>query len=315
MPDAHACIICHKNTSKGRFTRPASGIGGTWTKKSLPAWYCYASTCLPLGQGRGEDAAGMVKAAVTVTSTAATVVSPKAILADRTEGLARITPVAADVQQLPAILTTKEEYEAADLVLGSIKKVRKWWKTRMYGTPQAPGPIPSIKSGLDMLYALNNEVDDPLEAHEKAIKAKMVSYIILERNALLAQEQERLAEQRRAAAALEEAAAKEAAAKTPLQKAKAAAVVEAAEAAYVETLDSPLEEQGQADNSSVRVPKKPKVSDVLAFCRGIADGEIPTECIELRQGTLNTLYRTDPETVAAFPGVTIVDDVQIIGRG
>lgn len=184
----------------------------------------------------------------------------------------------------------------------------------MYGSKAVPGPIPSIKAGLDMLYALNNEVDNPLETIEKTVKAKMQDYVLTERRQLQAKEEERLAEQRRAAEALEAAAAAEAAAKTPLQKAKAAARIEEAEAAYVETLDSPLDSQGQATNSSVRVPKKPKVSDILAFCKGIADGDIPVECIELKQGYLNTLYRNDPETVVAFPGVTIVDDIQIVGR-
>jgi hypothetical protein len=314
MSDAHACIICKKNTSKGRFTRPASGIGGAWTKNSLPAWYCYAPTCLPLGKGRGEDAAAAVKETVTVTPTKTAIVSPKAILADRTEGLARLAPVQSDVQQLPKVLTTKDEYDAADAVLGAVKKARKWWKERMYGTKATPGPIPSIKSGLDMLYALNNEVDDPLEEMEKTIKAKMVDYNVRDRRKLMEQEAELLRQRQEAERALEAAAAKEAAAKTPLQKAKAAAEVETAEAKYVETLDSPLEQLGQADNSSVRVPKKPTVSDVLAFCRGIADGEIPVECIELKQGYLNKLYRDDAETVTAFPGVTIIDDIQIIGR-
>lgn len=52
MSDTHKCVRC-SHTKEGRFTRINSGRSGTWTKASLPAWWCY--TCLPLGEGRGED--------------------------------------------------------------------------------------------------------------------------------------------------------------------------------------------------------------------------------------------------------------------
>lgn len=321
--NTHACIICKKTTSKGRFTRPDSGISGSWTKKSLPAWYCYAATCLPLGKGRGESAEESVTqalkpakpvAGVTDTPGKAMVVSPKAILADRTEGTAKLGPLQADVQQLPAVLTSQDEYDAADALLKAVNVARKWWKDRMYGTKAQPGPIPSIRSGLDMLYALNSEVDKPLGDMVDLIKGKMTGYVRKQldekREADAAVERERL----RAEQELEEASRKLAAAKTPQQVAKATAMVEEKEEAYVETLNKPTIEVGKADSGEARVPKKPKVTNILQFCQGIANGDIPVECIEIKQGMLNSLYREVPEVVAEFLGVTIEDDIQIVGR-
>lgn len=52
MSDTYKCVKC-SHTREGRFTRLNSGRSGSWTKSSLPAWWCFI--CLPLGQGRGED--------------------------------------------------------------------------------------------------------------------------------------------------------------------------------------------------------------------------------------------------------------------
>lgn len=308
MADTHSCIICKKNRA-GRFTRRNSGASGAWTKGSLPAWHCWA--CLPKGQGRGESEEEAVT--VTLPAKALAPVSPKAILLDRKEGMDKIQPLQLEVSKLSATLSTPEEYEIADIYLGKIQSTRKWWKSKLYGTKALPGPIPSIKSGLDMLYALNNEVDHPLAALEEGIKGRMKEYV--RRKLLMEQKQERdrIEMEQRAARELEEAAAKEAAAKTPAQKAKAAVAVAEAEEAYIETL-TPVTEQQVVANSTTRVPKKPVVKDLLAFCKGISDGEIPTETIRLMPSVLNQLFRDDAEMVAGFPGVSIEDDIQIVGR-
>lgn len=308
MADTHSCIICKKNRA-GRFTRRNSGASGAWTKGSLPAWHCWA--CLPKGQGRGESEEEAVT--VTLPAKALAPVSPKMLLLDRKEGMDRISPLQLEVSELGISLLTPTDYDSADAILGKIQTARKWWKSKLYGTKTQPGPIPSIKSGLDMLYALNNEVDHPLAALEDGIKGRMKEYV--RRKLLIEQqaERERLEAEQEAARQLEAAAAKEAAARTPAQKAKAAAMMEEAEEAYIETL-TPVSEPVVVANSTTRVPKKPVVKDMLAFCKGISDGEIPTETIRLMPSVLNQLFRDDAEMVAGFPGVSIEDDIQIVGR-
>lgn len=307
MSDVHACIQCKKN-KQGRFTRMASGTGGAFTKGHLPSWFCF--TCLPKGKGRGESE----EEAVTVAPVRS--VSPKVILADKKEGLAQIEPLQLALAKIKTI-TTPAQYQAADEVLGKVITARKWWKLKMYGDKTSPGPIPSIKSGLDMLYALNREVDSPLDAMETGLKARMRAFKQLELDQLRVAEAERLAAEAEAEEALLEASRREELARTPAAKAKAAEAMEEAEVAYVETQTSravPV----QASNSSTRIPKKPVIqttADLMAFCLGIAEGDIPSELVEVKQGMLNKLYKDDPETVAAFPGVTIIDDIQIVGRG
>jgi hypothetical protein len=305
----HNCIQCKKPTAKGRFTRVASGADGPWKKGHLPAWYCYI--CLPLGQGRGENAEDSVVVRTETAKAATIAISPKAILSDRKEGLARIAAVNELV--IADVIQTQAEYDAADAKLGQVKRARKWWKERLYGTKAQPGIIPTQKAALDMLYALNNEVDKPLDDIEKAVKASMTGYVARERQKQIAAEQERLDAQKEAEQAVEAAAKQEEKAKTPLQKQQAAEALNEAEAAYVETL-TPVDTTISGAHSDVRVPKKPLVTDVLAFCAAIGEGEIPVEAIEVRIGFLRTLYRDAPEAVAAFPGVSIVDDIQIVGR-
>lgn len=307
MADVHACIQCKKN-KQGRFTRVASGADGPWTKGHLPSWHCYA--CLPKGKGRGETE----EEAVTVT--AIKPVSPKVILADKKEGLAQIEPLQLAMAKIQTI-TTPAQYQAADAVLGKVITARKWWKAKMYGDKTAPGPIPAIKSGLDMLYALNREVDNPLDAMETGLKARMKAFKQLELDQQRAADAEKAEREQEAIEELERAAAAEAKAKTPTQKAAAAEAVEEAEAAYIETQTTQFVPV-QGSSSSTRIPKKPIIkttADLMAFCLGIAEGDIPSELIEVKQGMLNKLYKDDPETVAAFPGVTIIDDIQIVGRG
>lgn len=304
MPDTYLCCKC-KKTKLGRFTRPRNSAQGD--KKHLPAWWCWQ--CLPAGEGRDETP--MTKAtekpkAKVLVGTLIPTKTPKP-----EEGTALIAPLKAD---LITVIETPEQLQQADLFLARVQQARKTWNVKMYGTKAAPGPIPSIRSGLDQLYALNREVDGPLELMENAVKQLMSDFKLLELRA--AQQLQREKEERDAALQQEQEAlaARLASAKTQTAKAVILEQVVRVEIAIEEAQEEPAIELTPTLSSSYEV-KRPTVRNLYDFCRGVADGLIPMDCIEVKQGTLNRYYKDDPETTAAYPGVLIVSSMQIVGRG
>ena len=300
---AHDCILCKKSKS-GRFARPKSGLDGPWKKGHLPSWYCY--TCLPQGQGSGEEV-------VDVTVTSIKPIGPKTLALDKKQGLDLIAPLQETETEIGMVLHSQEDYLAADGLLGRIQTARKWWRDKMYGTKAEPGPIPSIRSGLDMLYALTTEVDAPRERLEEGVKGRMRSFKLAEARAAQAiqDEKDRLAEaaERELQALLD----KQEAAKTPAAKAKVQTAIEEVEQTYIES-QQPQAEVVQGAMSTTKKVKKPILKNLYAFYRGLAEGTIPLECAEPKLGVIAKIYRDDPETVAAFPGIHIVDDITIVGR-
>lgn len=241
------------------------------------------------------------KTATVIPATAVPVVAKTA----KTEGLALVTPLSPLVASLTVV--DAEGYLRADALFGRIKTARKSWKERMEKI------IRPIRSGLDELYALNREVDAPLAKLETAVEGKMIAYKQEERRQLQAAENERIQREQEAQRKRDALAAKEAAAKTAYMKAKLAEQVAEAEAEVAEA-QQPVEEAVQGFHSSLKSKKVPKVTNHLAFVGGIAEGLIPADCITLNMTRLRAYYKEDPESVAGFPGVVIVDDDQIAGR-
>jgi len=315
----HACVLC-KKTRAGRFTRRQDAGSGGWSQGfQLPLYYCY--TCLPQGQGRGEEILDTPvhneeetvtkKPTLVPPSMAKRVLTPPPTPVNKTEGLSLITPLKPLVAQLGRI-ESEDDYKTADGIFGRIKQARKTWKAKMYGTPAKLGPIPSVRAGLEALYELNREIDRPLEELENQVEKEMKAFKLRELRALQEAEAERQRKEQEAIEALAELERKKALLKTPAARAKVQEQMEEIAETITEA-EAPAEKvKGQA--SEDRSFKTPKVDDMLSFCAGIAEGLIPVECVQLMISKVQAAYRLDPEKVAEWPGVIITDDVQIKGR-
>lgn len=244
----------------------------------------------------------MPRPAKVLTAKVGTVLpAPVNVQAQKEEGLKLITPLQSDVEALT--VKTAEDYEEADHLLHRINTVRKTWVER---TEKIIRPI---RQGLDELYALNREVTKPLDVLEAAVKGHMKAF--------------KLEEQRLIQAAANEARRLEEEAQAQLRKAELAATPQLKgrlQTQAARTLQQAIQVEQHAPmpvmaaTSTTRPVKVPGVSNLSKFLKGIADGYIPADCIEIKQGKLNTYYKDDPEGFEAWPGVTVTSDVQIVGR-
>lgn len=225
----------------------------------------------------------------------------------RDEGLALASPLQQAITALDVV--DAPSYELADALLSRIRLARKRWKERVEPI------IRPIKAGLDALYALNRDIDTPLANGEAAVKGKMRDYKLLE--AQRARE-EQMAKEREAQRLRDEAEAKERAAATARTAKMREALTEKARAIAAQAEDVETAPLSAApvlvERSTTRIVRKPTVTDVQAFARGIGAGLIPAECVAVVNKMLVDCYRQDPGTVAQWPGVVIVEDVQIVGR-
>lgn len=212
---------------------------------------------------------------------------------------------------------TPEDYEQADRLLGNVKRVRHAWQVEMYGADGKSGPIPSIRSGLDQLYALNRKIDGPMEQMETSIKAKMTAFKREELKLLQQAEEVRQAEIRRLKVIEDEAIRKAQEAATPQLKGRL--VVQANKAMLAQAVIQEEERvqpiQGYA--SSTRVKKKWRVANMQAFAAACLDGTFHPEWLEISvvgKAALDAALKEDPDGLAAWPGVETYDDISIVGR-
>jgi flagellar biosynthesis GTPase FlhF len=219
------------------------------------------------------------------------------------------------------MITDQVSYSEADTLLARIQTARKTWNIRMYGTKDKPGPIPQIRSGLDQLYELNREIDQPLEKMEGRVKQAMRDFKLAEaRQARELQEakeaeQARLEEQRLAA----EAAA--AAARTPQMRGKLEKKVE--EIAQQQETVAAVESESPVVGvrSSDRKVKKWRLqhdeeqgSHLGELLMAVIEGKVPEDAILLNVVYINKLYKERPDVVRSWPGIEEYEDVQIVGR-
>ena len=293
------CTSCHKK-KPGRFTRRPQAAGGGWDQGlSLPYWYCYI--CLPLGQGRDEQGVDPMPAK-------SALVAPKLNPATvKQEGLSTLTPLQTAIADLPSVLTA-EDYIDADTLRDRIRNARKTWKDRMEKI------IRPIRQGLDELYSLNRDVDVPLGTLEDSVTGRMKVFKLEETRLLRAAEEarEQEAQRLRNEAAQKELASEQARTVQMRGRLHAAAARAWSQAEEVEQEEIPT--PIQVASSTTRPKRSPVVTDRTAFLKGIVAGYVPENCIAIIQPTLNRYYRDDPEGMAAWPGVTLVDDIQIVGR-
>jgi hypothetical protein len=294
------CTGCGK-TRPGRFTRRKDQSFGGWSQGShIPNYWCY--TCLPEGDGRGEDMPR--KKAIDVTPTKAITLPTK--LPTKDEGLQLVQPLQDAVKALHIL--SEEHYQEADRLLARVTTAKRVWDEKMEPI------IRPIRQGLDNLYALNREILKPLDQMAEDIKNEMKTFKRKELQALQeasrkkAEEEERL---RREAQEKEEAAER---AKTPQMRGKLQAQAERAQQQAEAVAQTAIPAPVRAEASSVRPVRKVRVADLNAFLRGIIDGYIPSEAVSVAQPVLNQAFKDDPDGMQAWPGVEVYDDIQIVGR-
>lgn len=220
---------------------------------------------------------------------------------EKAEAQRLTSPLAAAVGALQ--VTNNEEYQEADTLLARIRAARKTWGDRLEKI------IRPIRTGLDEIYALNREGDKPLAALEDGVKHKMKVFKLEEQRQLQAaqNEQDRLNREADEARRRAEAAATPQLAGRLMNQ--AARAEQKAQTVY---LNTPL--PVAAAQSTTRPVKGIRVKDPIKFHKGIAEGYIPLDVTEVRQGKLNTYLKEDPEGVECWPGIEVYDDVQIVGR-
>lgn len=302
--ETYHCVVCKKNRP-GRFTRvkEPGTIGKGWPSrgKGLPAWYCY--TCLPAGSGSDET-----KDTPMPVKTPAPVVLAKMgdLSKTKQEGLAVVSPLQVQVDTLEVL--TAEDYALADTLLARVRTARKTWNERMERI------IRPIRTGLDELYSLNREVDKPLMRLEESVKGQMKEFKLIEQREIAAAEQKKFEAVEKLRREAEEKQRQAEAARTPQVRGRLMVSSERLQQAAVVVEQQETQAPVQAVSSSSRKLKVVKVKDILAFCGAIADGAIPHDMIIVHPGPLAKAYKENPEEVAQWPGIEIVDDVQIVGR-
>lgn len=319
-PDTYQCVQCGK-TRAGRFTRRKTGAAGSWTqgdsqRRSIPNWYCY--TCLPLGEGRDEE--GQVPTKPEKSSPGAASQAPQPVSMNiqkaQQQGLALANPI---VQQLSGMtITTAEEYLAADQLLGRVRNARKQWGSiwqQFYTRVVQPQ-----KQALDGMYAINREIEKPLEDGEKKLKGLMADYKTEERRLLEEANRKRDEEAQEVQAQIERTQAKLATARGSAKAVLSNNLnrLENQQQTIMEDVPLPV----LASNSTERTIKVLKLNNLVRLAEYLASDEVDPQdfaaaaVLEAVEQALQKAGKTqaEKERLAQWPGVSLVDQPQIVGR-
>ncbi len=213
------------------------------------------------------------------------------------------------------VIITEEDYAQVDADLQRLTGAEKKITLKFRGTAKLPGPITTIRAGLDQLYALERELMNPLKEARVIVTRKMADWKLEERRQIQAVEDAQLRAQallRQQAEEAERKAAEASNARTRVAlESKAAQLLEKADAVAEEV---PLETKvvGSTDRFVVKV----RVTDIKLLAKGVGMGLIPTEVLTLVQSALSKLLKDDEETVRAWSdyGVEVYDDAIIVRK-
>lgn len=209
-------------------------------------------------------------------------------------------------------VTDEDSYLHADVVLAKVRSTRKAWNERMEAI------IRPIRTGLDHIYALNRDVDRPMELLETQVKKAMGDYKTQETRRLLDEQRAKDAEDQRIAEELARVQEAEAKARTAPMRAKLAAAREALENQQQIVAEEPVATPVQANHSTTRAVKKIRVTDLGKLLLAIVAKKVPMDVILVNQVMLNSYLKLGPDNrslpVSEWPGVETYDDTQIVGR-
>lgn len=238
-------------------------------------------------------------------------VTPKSILQARTQALT-VTQEILDLAR-DLIVQTEPEYHAADEILHKIKVAQKRLDQPFEDV------IRPVRQGLDGVYAIRREVENPLLDLEKTVKEKMRGFKLAEaerirkeeaaRSRLLRIEQARVAEEQRAE---QNRRIAEAAKANDFQKAQEILAEEEPEVAII--FATPAPRPVQAASSSSRTIKRWRVTDLELVLEAVRLEIAPVDILQINATKVAEMFKVDPENVDSIPGLECYDDVVISGR-
>lgn len=205
---------------------------------------------------------------------------------------ALVPTVTAQVEAL-GVIEDEDTYHVADKYFGRVKTARKEWAGRMQEI------IRPIRQGLDKLYKLNRDVDQPLAQLETRIEALMKDFKLKELQRVREEQEQADQEAARLRGLLENA-------KTPIKQQALAQQLEEVEAWQPETT--------KGENSSSRPSRKVRIVDLKAFAKAVGAGLIPEDVLLVHMPAVNRYFKDDAETVEGWPGVEGFDDIAIVSR-
>lgn len=240
----------------------------------------------------------------------------------RAEGLQIVQPFKTRVEALSVL--TQEDYLSADALLTSINNARKGWKAKIEPllTP-AEEAVKAAKKSKSAIEGLRDEYLDPLTAMYILVQSAMLDYKRAEGVRLQLAEAKAREEKAKLAREEEEKATRMLVAKTKPLQAKLAMQRAELQQRRIELENEKAAEPVKAEGSVIKPKKRAVVSDPLAFLtylvevntRGIQDGEPFLELVLFDTAMINKCFRLDDEdSVRAWPGITIDDDITLARR-
>lgn len=231
-----------------------------------------------------------------------------ALIRDECDTLIRSITISA----LTIRVTDQASYTEADSALAKIREAKRLIE------PKLEAKIVPVRAYLDKWYELRRSLtgdSSDLDTAERTLKSSMGAYQLAERKR--AQELQRLRDEetarlsREAEAALAKSSDPEsdpiARARAKLQAKKA---VTQAEEVKVATTVTPTRAP-----SSTFVPREDwEITDLKAFLKGVVDGIVPIEMVEVHRVKMNAMWKVSKEKVKGWPGVGKVDGGGVRGR-
>lgn len=225
------------------------------------------------------------------------------------KAIALLPTYQAKVEEL--VVQSDDDYALADALLGQVNDLRKGWAGIWKRIQEKT--IKPIRSGLEELYALDRGVDKPLEALATGIRAKMTGY---QREKLRIQQAKEREEQERREQLQREAEEKR-------KKAEAAATPQlrsrfANQAAQLEVEVGRIDvfEPVQLATGTSSAPRREKkvAIDLANLLVGIIEGSVPEAAVVVQEQWILRQWKQDPDAVEKWPGVSIVEDINVVSR-
>lgn len=270
-------------------------------------------------------------------------VAPSQFVAVRTKGLQLVQTLAPSQFLAIESIDSPEGFLEIDAKLATIRNGKAQWKLALQPITgpldlaiqkqkEALAAAKAAAKGAEQLDAEVTAQFDRLEAHAKKL---LRDYKEQEQRLLAEAAREKEEEEERLRIQARTKAAQALAAKTPqlrarLEQQRADLEAQAEQVATQSTPVAPV----KGVSSVVRVQKKVRIVDPIAFLRAVVDyeptmgvyrtGVPPLRCtdkkgdvadlVEIVNARLQDLYREQPGVVASWPGVTEFDDINIAGK-
>ena len=238
-------------------------------------------------------------------------VATKAILAARVTALT-ITQEILDLAKDLAV-ETESQYHSADDILHKIKVAQKRLDQPFEDV------IRPVRQGLDGVYAIRREVENPLLDLEKTVKEKMRAFKLAEAERIRKEEAERarllrIEQSRVAEEQLAEQARRivEAAKANDFQKALEILEEEKPEVAVI--FAAPVQAPVRAASSSSRTIKRWRVTDLDLVIEATRLDMAPTNILQINATKVQEMFKLNPASIDEIPGMETYDDIQIAGR-